>query len=201
MRFNKETFITGFALFSMFFGAGNLLLPPMLGYNSGQDWYIVAIGFIITAVVIPLLGILAHARLQGTMYDFAKKVSPIFSIVYCVIVYIISVTIPSPRTAAATYETVIAPNFGGISSLVNSIIYFGLVFVFVSNRSKILSLLGKYLTPVIVCILLLVIGIGLFSTEEIINPVEKLTFFEGLIEGYQTFDAIGAVLVLSLIHI
>ncbi len=195
MRFNKETFITGFALFSMFFGAGNLLLPPMLGYNAGQDWYIVAIGFIITAVVIPLLGILAHARLQGTMYDFAKKVSPIFSIVYCIIVYVISVAIPSPRTAAATYETVIQPNFSGISSLGSSIVYFGLVFLFVYNRSKVLSLLGKYLTPLIVCILLLVIGVGLFSTEEIINPTEKLTFFKGLIEGYQTFDAIGAVVV------
>lgn len=201
MRFNRETFITGFALFSMFFGAGNLLLPPMLGYNSGEDWYIVAIGFIITAVVIPLLGILAHARLQGTMFDFAKKVSPVFSGIYCIIVYIISVAIPSPRTSAATYETVIQPNFSGISSLVNSAIYFGLVFIFVSNRSKILSLLGKYLTPLIVSILLLVIGIGLFSAEEIANPAEKLTFFQGLIEGYQTFDAIGAVVVGGVIII
>ncbi|WP_299212826.1 branched-chain amino acid transport system II carrier protein [uncultured Aquimarina sp.] len=201
MRFNKETFITGFALFSMFFGAGNLLLPPMLGYNSGEDWFIVAVGFIITAVVIPLLGILAHARLQGTMFDFAKKVSPIFSIIYCVIVYIISVAIPSPRTAAATYETVIHPNFSNISSLLNSAIYFTLVLLFVLNRSKILSLIGKYLTPLIVVILLLVIGIGLFSAEEITNPIEKLSFFEGLIEGYQTFDAIGAVVIGGVIII
>ena len=133
MRFNKETFITGFALFSMFFGAGNLLLPPMLGYNSGNEWFIVAIGFIITAVVIPLFGILAHARLQGTMYDFAKKVSPTFSVIYCIIVYVISVGIPSPRTAAATYETVILPNFANVSSLLNSIFYFGLVLVFICH--------------------------------------------------------------------
>jgi len=201
MQINRETFITGFALFSMFFGAGNLLLPPMLGYNSGEDWYIVTIGFIITAVIIPLLGILAHARLQGTMFDFAKKVSPIFSTIYCIVVYIISVAIPSPRTAAATYETVIQPNFGNISSLLNSTIYFGLVFIFVSNRSKILSLLGKYLTPIIVFILLLVIGIGLFSADEMVNPIERLSFFEGLIEGYQTFDAIGAVVVGGVIII
>ncbi|MDY8135090.1 branched-chain amino acid transport system II carrier protein [Aquimarina sp. 2201CG5-10] len=201
MKFTKESFITGFALFSMFFGAGNLLLPPMLGYNSGEDWFIVALGFIITAVVIPLLGILAHARLQGTMFDFAKKVSPIFSAVYCIIVYIISVAIPSPRTAAATYETVIQPNFENIGSLLNSTIYFGLVLVFVLNRSKILSLLGKYLTPLIVSILLLVIGIGLFSAEQIVNPTEKLSFFQGLIEGYQTFDAIGAVVIGGVIII
>ena len=72
----KKTFIVGFALFSMFFGAGNLLLPPLLGYNAGKGWFLVAIGFVITAVIIPILGILAHAKLQGTMYDFGKKVSP-----------------------------------------------------------------------------------------------------------------------------
>ena len=77
----KDSFIIGFALFSMFFGAGNLILPPYLGFKSGIDWPIVAVGFMITAVVIPILGILAHARLQGTMYDFGKKVSSTFSLI------------------------------------------------------------------------------------------------------------------------
>lgn len=201
MRLNKETFITGFALFSMFFGAGNLLLPPMLGYNSGDNWFIVALGFIITAVVIPLFGILAHARLQGTMYDFGKKVSPLFSTLYCLLVYFISIAIPSPRTAAATYETVIQPHFSSLSSLTHSILYFALVLIFALNRSKIIGLLGKYLTPVIVTILVLVIGIGLFTDHAMVNPEHSLTFFEGLIEGYQTFDAIGAVVVGGVIII
>ena len=82
MEKTKEVFITGFALFSMFFGAGNLILPPFLGFKSGTDWMWVSIGFAITAVVIPILGILAHARLQGTMYDFGKKVSPSFSLLF-----------------------------------------------------------------------------------------------------------------------
>ncbi len=139
MNSKKEIYITGFALFSLFFGAGNLLLPPLLGYNAGDGWYWVTLGFMITAVVIPIFGILAHAKLQGTMYDFGKKVSPIFSVVYCVIVYLISITIPSPRTAAATHEIAIFPNFES-SALFTSSIYFTLVLVFVLNRSKILNL-------------------------------------------------------------
>ncbi len=201
MRLNRETFITGFALFSMFFGAGNLLLPPMLGYNAGSDWWLVAIGFMITAVGIPLLGIVAHARLQGTMFDFAKKVSPTFSTIYCILVYIISVAIPSPRTAAATYETVIAPNFEMIGPLESSVVFFGIVFLLALNRTKILSLLGMYLTPLIVIILLLVIGIGLYSAETLVAPVATVTLFDGLIEGYQTFDAIGSVVIGGVIII
>ncbi len=94
----------------------------------------------ITAVIIPIFGILAHAKLQGTLYDFGKKVSPLFSLLYCIIIYIIAVAIPSPRTAAATHEIAIHPSFG-TSPLLTSAIYFILVVVFVLNRSKIISLI------------------------------------------------------------
>lgn len=201
MNKTKEILITGFALFSLFFGAGNLLLPPLLGYKAGEAWFWVTFGFVITAVIIPIFGILAHARLQGTMYDFGKKVSPVFSIVYCVLVYFISITIPSPRTAAATHEIAVFPNFGS-SPLLTSSIYFTLVLVFVLNRSKILNLIGKYLTPLIVIILFLVIGIGLFSSNFEMNAsVFSTPVVEGILEGYQTFDAIGAVVVGGVIII
>ena len=201
MNKTKDIFITGFALFSLFFGAGNLLLPPLLGYNAGDNWTWVTIGFMVTAVVIPILGILAHARLQGTMYDFGKKVSPIFSVIYCVLVYIISITIPSPRTASATHEIAIFPNFE-TSPLLTSSIYFVLVLIFVLNRSRILNIIGKYLTPLIVIILLLVIGIGLFSSDIAMNTSAfSSPMVDGILEGYQTFDAIGAVVVGGVIII
>ncbi|MDJ0645352.1 MAG: branched-chain amino acid transport system II carrier protein [Flavobacteriaceae bacterium] len=195
MNKTKEIWISGFALFSMFFGAGNLILPPFLGFKAGGDWFWVAFGFAITAVLIPLLGILAHARLQGTMFDFGKKVSPIFSLCYCLIVYAISVALPAPRTASVTHEMAIAPLFGS-SSLLTSSIYFVLVFVFVMNRSKILNLIGKYLTPFIVLILLAIISVAIVSPTPLQNPsLFETPIVEGLLEGYQTFDAIGAVVV------
>ncbi|RAJ18060.1 branched-chain amino acid transport system II carrier protein [Olleya aquimaris] len=201
MKAKKDLFITSFALFSLFFGAGNLLLPPLLGYKAGDDWFWVTLGFIITAVAIPIIGIYAHAKLQGTLYDFGKKVSPVFSLIYCVLIYVIAVAIPSPRTAAATHEIAIQPNFG-TSPLLTSSIYFILVLVFALNRSKLLSLIGKYLTPFIVIMLLMVIGIGLFSAQMITNtPQFEAPITSGILEGYQTFDAIGAVVVGAVIII
>lgn len=192
---NKQIWVSGLALFSMFFGAGNLILPPLLGFKAQDQWLWVAMGFALTGVVIPILGILAHARLQGTLYDLGKKVSPTFSLLYCILIYIIAITLPAPRTASVTHEMSIAPFFQS-GTLLTSSIYFMLVLVFVLNRSKILSLIGKFLTPLIVIILLTVIGIGIFSGAQS-NGMSTLgnPLVEGLLEGYQTFDAIGGVVV------
>ena len=201
MNKTKEILVTGFALFSMFFGAGNLILPPFLGVQAGETWWLVALGFLTTAVVIPILAILAHAKLQGTLYDFAKKVSPVFSTIYCLIIYVICVLLPAPRTASVTHEMSIAPYFNS-SPWLTSTIYFVLVLIFTLNRAKILNLLGKFLTPIIVAILLAIIFIGLGISPENMNPSTfKTPFISGVLEGYQTFDAIGGAVVGGVIVI
>nr|WP_315897927.1 MULTISPECIES: branched-chain amino acid transport system II carrier protein [unclassified Dokdonia] len=197
----KQTFITAFALFSLFFGAGNLILPSFLGYNAGSSWLFVLAGFLISAVVVPILAIYGHARLQGTLIDFAKKVSPLFALLYTIVVYAISIALPGPRTASVTYEMAIAPYFE-ISSWLWSTIYFGLVLLFVLNRSKMMDLVGKYLTPAILIILALVIGIGIFGEYEPMRAsIFDSTLTSGILEGYQTFDAIGGVVVGGVIVI
>ena len=128
MNKTKTIFIIGFAIFASYFGAGNLILPPQLGFNSGPDWWLVTLGFILSATVIPLLALFGHAKLQGTMMDFGKKVSPLFSLIYCLCVYIIAITLPIPRTAAVTHEMAIEPFFD-TSSLLTSSIYFAVAFV------------------------------------------------------------------------
>ena len=195
MKYTKQTLITSFALFSLFFGAGNLILPPFLGYNAGEDWVWVALGFAVSAVVIPIMAIYGYARLQGTMLDFSKKVSPSFALLYSILVYIIAISLPSPRTASVTYEMAIQPYFN-ISSLWSSVLYFLLVLSFVLNRSQILNIIGKFLTPIIIVILLCIIGIGVLGNIEPLRAsIFKNTFTEGILEGYQTFDAIGGVVV------
>jgi LIVCS family branched-chain amino acid:cation transporter len=195
MSNRKETLVIGFALFASFFGAGNLILPPMLGFNSGPDWWLVTIGFILSATIIPLLALFAHARLQGTMLDFGNKVSPLFSLIFCLCVYSIAIALPIPRTAAVTHELAIQPFFG-TSGLLTSTIYFALVFLFVMNRNNVLQILGKYLTPLIVIILLGIIGIGVFSSPSAMNISNyQLPIISGLLEGYQTYDALGGILI------
>jgi len=201
MNKTKETVVTAFALFSLFFGAGNLILPPLLGFNSGNLWWLVALGFCISAVIIPILGIFAHAKLQGTIFDFGKKVSPTFSLIYSLLIYAISVSLPSPRTASVTHEIAIAPFFN-IPPIYTSIVYFSLVLVFVLNRSKLLNIIGKFLTPAILIILVAIIGITLFSFDfSFGNLTMENPFTAGILEGYQTFDAIGAIVVGGVIII
>lgn len=183
------------ALFSLFFGAGNLILPPQLGFRSGEDWWLVVLGFSVSAVFIPILGILAHAKLQGTMFDFGKKCGTWFSVVYCYAVYAISIALPSPRTASVTHEMAIGPLFDS-SPLLTSAIYFILVFLFVMNRSKVMDIIGKFLTPAIVIILLAIIGVTVFTIPwDFGRSVIEQPVSNGILEGYQTFDAIGAVVV------
>ncbi|MEC7262558.1 MAG: branched-chain amino acid transport system II carrier protein [Bacteroidota bacterium] len=197
----KSLTITSFALFSLFFGAGNLILPPLLGFKAGNLWWLVALGFCISGVVVPLLGIFAHAKLQGTMFDFAKKVSPLFSLVYCYVVYLICIALPSPRTASVTHEMAIQP-FWDTPYLLTSFVYFLLVFLFVINRSKVLDLLGKLLTPGILIILLLMIAAALFTMDFDFTYSEiKQPFSHGILEGYQTFDAIAAIVVGAVVII
>lgn len=195
MNNTKETLVSAFALFSLFFGAGNLILPPFIGFNSGELWWVMAIGFCLSAILIPILGIFAHAKLQGTIFDFGKKVSNTFSLVFSILIYCIAVALPSPRTASVTHEIGIAPFFN-IPSIYTSVVYFGLVLVFALNRSKILNILGKFLTPAILLILLAIIGICVFSFDFTFGAsTVKSPFTDGILEGYQTFDAIAAVVV------
>ena len=201
MNRKKEVFIVAFALFSLFFGAGNLILPPLLGFKGQGSWVWVTVGFALSAVFIPIFGILAHAKLQGTLFDVAKKVSPLFSLVYCYLIYTVSITLPSPRTASVTHEMAISPNFE-ISSWLTSTIYFALVLVFVLNRSKILNVIGKFLTPGILLILAAVFVTAITGFEFSFGSTDyESPFTHGILEGYQTFDAIGAVVVGGVIII
>ncbi len=194
MNRTKESFVFGFAIFASFFGAGNLILPPLLGFNAGPDWWLVAIGFVISATIIPLLSLFAHARLQGTMLDFGNKVSPIFSLIFCLCVYIIAIALPVPRTAAVTHEMAIRPFFNA-SSLLTSSIYFILVFLLAMNRGKVIQFIGKYLTPFIALIVAAIIGVGIFAEMPQMNPtIFKTPLVSGLLEGYQTYDALAGLL-------
>ncbi|WKK66411.1 branched-chain amino acid transport system II carrier protein [Lutimonas zeaxanthinifaciens] len=203
MKQIKEKFIFGFAIFASFFGAGNLILPPMLGFKAGEDWWLVGIGFLLSATIFPMLALLGYARLQGNMIDFGKKVSTRFAFVFSVAIYLMIPILPTPRTAAVTHEIAIQPYFES-SALLTSFVYFLLVFLFVINRGKVIEFLGKFLTPIIGLILLAVILMGILGPEnKMMMDGFESPMIKGFLEGYQTYDAIaglvmGGVMVVTL---
>ena len=201
IRTKKSTWLLAFALFSLFFGAGNLILPPLLGLKAGSSWTIVALGFCLSAVFIPVLGIIAHSRLQGSLFDLAKPVSGTYSLLYCLVIYSISISLPSPRTASVSYEMGVQP-LTDFPSWLFATIYFALVYLCVWHRSRILDWLGKILTPALLLLLFLLIGSVLFQWEWPQNSTAQANALAtGLLEGYQTFDAIGSVVVGGVIII
>lgn len=112
----KEILVAGMAMFAIFFGAGNLILPPKMGQEAGMAWPLAFIGFVISDIVLILCGIQAMSRRQGSILAFGKKVSPHFgAIIGTLVVLCIGPLIAIPRTAATTYEVAIEPFLPNVS--------------------------------------------------------------------------------------
>ena len=192
---NKDIIITGFALFAMFFGAGNLIFPPYLGVITGEKFLIGFLGFIIADVGLSLLAILASAKSNGDTEMVFKRAGKKFALILgAAIMICLGPLLAIPRTAATTFEMGIASLMPNFNSLLFSIIFFSITLVLTIKPSKVVDIIGSYLTPALLVCLLLIIAVG------IINPIGNLeeaaiqnVFSEGILQGYQTLDALGAI--------
>lgn len=197
----KDILIIGFALFAMFFGAGNLIFPPFLGHAVGSQYIIASIGFICTGVGLPLLSIIAVTKGGGTFERMASKISPKFATLFATLLFIaIGPMLAIPRTAATTYELAIKPNLSGISPLVWMFIYFAINLAFVLKKSSIIDSIGTYLTPLLILILAIIIIKGImFPIGEVVSTDATGVLATSLTEGYQTMDALGGLLFATMI--
>lgn len=209
---NKNTFVVGFMLFAIFFGAGNLIFPPKLGYESGIAFLPAISGFVLTGVGLPLLGIVVSAFYNGGYKSALDKIHPWFSLLFLVAIYLaIGPFFAGPRTAATAYEMAVMPFLNEsdrFSMLIFTLIYFSLTFWLALNPSKVVDRIGAVLTP----ILLIAIVALVIRASFILNGNEPLAeinneqphFFKGMIEGYLTMDALASlaysVIVLNAIR-
>ena len=193
--------IVGFALFAMFFGAGNLIFPPLLGFMTGDKWFITFIAFSITGICIPILGIFAVGKAGGEVQQFAGKVHPIFANIFGTVIMLgIGPLLAIPRTAATTYEIGVLPFSASISPMVSSIIFFTIVLIFSIKPSKVIGLIGKYLTPILIIVLAaIVIRAFIAPLGPLEAPAPQNFFLKGFLEGYQTMDALAAMLFATII--
>lgn len=197
----KDAIVIGFALFSMFFGAGNLIFPGFLGNALGSSFFIGMIGFVVTGVGLPLLAIVACSKGDGSFESIASKIGPKFVIIFTTILFMaIGPLLAVPRTAATTFEMSVNPFFPGIPAVVVIAIYFIINLIFVLKRSSIIDTIGKFLTPALLILLIVIIVKGVFMPiGEITNTNAQNVLSSSLIEGYQTMDAIAALLFAAII--
>lgn len=196
----KHRLVIAFTFFSMFFGAGNLIFPPLMGAQAQSAAIPATIGFIVSAVGLPILGVLAVAS-AGGFEHLASRVSPKFAAVLAfVIIMAIGPCFAIPRTATTSYEMAITPFVGEnnrVALLIYSLVFFALSFILSQHPEKLSKSLGRFMGP-----LLLVLIAVMFVACIFINhaPLGKPfgdyshgSLIYGFINGYQTMDLLAAL--------
>nr|WP_106783692.1 branched-chain amino acid transport system II carrier protein [Lysinibacillus timonensis] len=204
MKFLKENLAVGFMLFALFLGAGNIIFPPLLGQQAGTEYLPAIIGFLITGVGLPLMGIVSVALNGGDLQHVANRIHPVFSIIFVSVIYLsIGPLFAIPRTGAVTYQIGVAPFLSAESQgswiplFITTLIFFAIVLFLSLNPSKLVDRVGKVLTP------LLLLVIVLLAVKSFITPIGTIgdaqgvyitqAFGKGFTEGYLTMDVLASL--------
>lgn len=203
MKLSKDKMILViFMLFSLFFGAGNLIFPPFLGQNAGSQTFAAMIGFLITAVVLPVLGVVVVARFGG-LDQLGRQVGKHFGLLFSLLIYLsIGPGLGIPRAASVPFEMAVAPYLptGANVSLcmaVYSLLFFLVALWLCLTPSKLVERIGKFLTPSLLFLLVFLFINFLFRGEMNVASAQEtykeVPFLKGFAEGYNTMDAIAAL--------
>lgn len=185
----------GFALFSMFFGAGNVIFPPYLGLQSGHQWLGGFTAYYFADVLLALFALFALLRegsAERVMDRLGKKGA---TVLMTVIILCIGPMLAIPRTAATTYEMGISPLLPGVSSVLFSVLFFAVILALSIKESAVIDIIGKFLTPA------LLLGLAVLIVVGIINPLGEISqevlvdsvVVTGVQAGYQTMDVLAAL--------
>lgn len=197
----KNIMFSGFMLFSLFFGAGNLIFPPLLGLQSGDSFGPAITGFLITGVLLPFMAIMAIALSDNGLISIGSRVHKVFGLVFAIIIYMsIGALYGIPRASSVAYELgfrqVVSTDHWGVL-LLFSLIFFGVTYVISFNPKKIVDRIGQILTPVLLLVLAILFIQAFLKLDLFPAPAEgdyaTAPFVTGFLEGYFTMDAVAAL--------
>ena len=191
-----DMFVIGFALFSMFFGAGNVIFPPYLGLSCGKQWFLGFACYYLADIGLALAALFAVLR-SGSPEHMTRRIGKGPStLLMSAIILCIGPMLAIPRTAATTYEMSLAPLVSGFSPLLFSVLFFAVILLLCLRESAVVDIVGKVLTPVLLIGLLVLIVKGVLAP---IGPVPDRVPVDnvpvtGIEAGYQTMDVLAAVI-------
>lgn len=201
----KENLYIGSLLFGLFFGAGNLIFPIHLGQSAGENIFQANIGFLITAIGLPFLGIIAIgiSKTNG-IFEIVSRVNIKYAYIFTILLYlVIGPFYALPRLATTSFEIAFTPFISKSSTtlylLIFSILFFFVAWFFSKKPSKILEYIGKFLNPVFLVLLGLLIVLafinpmGHTSNAKVSPDYESSPLLKGFIDGYNTLDALAAL--------
>ena len=198
----KDFILVSLMLFSLFFGAGNLIFPPFLGQSAGHQMWIAMLGFFITAVGFPVLGVIAVAKSKG-LYNLAARVNPVFASIFTVLIYLsIGPGLGIPRAGSLPFEMAVAPYLPAEVSIVLArflftALFFACAYWLALSPTKLVDRMGKVLTPTLLTLIVLIfVGSIIKPIGEYGMPThdyQTIPFVKGFLEGYLTMDTIAAL--------
>ena len=192
-----NTLVIGFALFSMFFGAGNIIFPPYLGLEAGPQWFLGFICYYMADIGLAVVAIFALIRNEGEISNITDKIGRIpGKVLLSVIVLCIGPFIAIPRTGASVHEMLVMPLTDGISPIVTSFVFFFIVLILTIKEAAVVDILGKFLTPFLFLGLIALIICGIVSPVGEISAAPKIDNIvpAGVLAGYQTMDVLAAMI-------
>lgn len=191
----KDMFVIGFALFSMFFGAGNVIFPPYLGLSCGAQWFLGFLCYYVADIGLALLALFAVLRGGGSDGVIGRIGRLPSTVLMSAIVLCIGPMLAIPRTAATTYEMALAPLVSGFSPVLFSALFFLLILLLCLKEAAVVDIVGKVLTPALLVGLLVLIVKGVADPIGPVPndvPVDNVPF-TGIEAGYQTMDVLAAL--------
>ena len=196
-----DTIIIGFALFAIFFGAGNLIFPPYLGVTAGENWGIATFAFLISDPLLSIIAVMVVAALGGSALNIGRRVHPLFaSALAAICVLLIGPIFAVPRTGASTHEIFVQSYFPSAPQWITSLVFFGIVLWITYKENSVMDAIGKYLTPILLLILFLIfVGAVLQPNASFAATDRTGLFAQGFKEGYQTMDVLGAPLLAGVV--
>jgi len=190
----------GFMTFALFLGAGNIIFPPSAGMASGEFIWLAALGFLLTGVGLPLLTVVALARVGGGMDRLTAPLGKVAGTVLAVAVYLaIGPLFATPRTAVVSFEMGIAPFSGnaGTPLFIYTLVFFAAMLFLVLNPGQLVNRIGKFITPVLLAALLVLGGAAIFAPAGEVGAASESyrasPLIKGFLEGYLTMDTLGAL--------
>ncbi len=190
----------GFMTFALFLGAGNIIFPPSAGMASGEFIWQAALGFLLTGVGLPLLTVVALARVGGGMDRLTAPLGKVAGTVLAVAVYLaIGPLFATPRTAVVSFEMGIAPFSGnaGMPLFIYTLVFFAAMLFLVLNPGQLVNRIGKFITPVLLAALLVLGGAAIFAPAGEVGAASETyrasPLIKGFLEGYLTMDTLGAL--------
>jgi len=197
---SKDVWALGFMTFALFVGAGNIIFPPMVGLQAGENVWWAAAGFMITAVGLPVMTVIALARVGGGIDGLSSPIGRTAGLVLATVCYLaVGPLFAAPRTATVSFELGIAPltGDGALPLLIYSLIYFALVILISLYPGRLLDTVGHILAPMKI-VALAILGIAAVmwpaGTEISATPAyQSDPFSNGFVNGYLTMDTLGAL--------